>query len=183
MKKHFSHPSGRLPWRWFAAAAAGGVPVGLLWWLLAPGGLNLITRNPALGDGTNPAVWLPRDLTLGGLLVFAGCLVAVFVADKHGRAAQPAFLLSLAGGLAGAVIAWQTGLLSGRLWGPAVDPAFNASVAFSLRSLSVLLLWPAATAVSVFALSLLNLLRKGRDAGSEPDTGSSPVAGGTVRGA
>jgi hypothetical protein len=46
-----------------------------------------------------------------------------------------------------------------------VDAAINASVAFSLRSLSVLLLWPAATAVSVFALNLLNLLRKGPDTG------------------
>ncbi|GAA1771265.1 hypothetical protein GCM10009712_19070 [Pseudarthrobacter sulfonivorans] len=177
MEKHISHPSARLPWTWFGAAAAGGVPVGLLWWLLAPGGLNLITRTPALGDGTNPEVWLPRDLTLGGLLVFAGCLVAVFLTDKGGRAAQPAFLLSLAGGLVGAILAWQTGVLSGRLWGPAVDPTFVASVAFSLRSLSVLLLWPAATAVSVFALSLLNLLRKG------PDAGSAPVAEGTSPGA
>ena len=177
MKKHISHASTGLPWTWFGAAAAGGVPLGLLWWLLAPGGLNLITRNPALGNGTNPETWLPRDLTLGGLLVFAGCLVAVFLTDKGGRAAQPAFLLSLAGGLVGGLIAWQTGVLSGRLWGQPVDATFNASVAFSLRSMSVLLVWPAATAASVFFLSLLNLLRTGTDAGS------APVAGGTAPGA
>ncbi|MGO4187265.1 hypothetical protein [Pseudarthrobacter sp. TAF60_1] len=177
MEKHLSHPSARPPWKWFVAAAAGGVPAGLLWWLLAPGGLNLITRNPALRDGANPDVWLPRDLTLGGLLVLAGCLVAVFLTDKGGRAEQPAFLLSLAGGLVGAVVAWQTGVLSGRLWGPPVDAAINASVAFSLRSLSVLLLWPAATAVSVFALSLLNLLRTASDAGPAPDAGTAPGAG------
>jgi hypothetical protein len=157
--------------------------VGLLWWLLAPGGLNLITRNPALGDGTNPEVWLPRDLTLGGLLVFAGCLMAVFLTGQGGRAAQPAFLLGLAGGLVGALIAWQTGVLSGRLWGPATDPTLIASVAFSLRSLSVLLLWPAATAASVFALSLLNLLRKGPGSGSVRAAGSAAVAEGAVRGA
>ena len=186
MKKHISHASARQPWTWFGAAAAGGVPVGLLWWLLAPGGLNLITRNPALGNGANPEVWLPRDLTLGGLLVFAGCLVAVFLPDKGGRAAQPAFLLSLAGGLAGAVIAWQTGVLSGRLWGAPVDVTLNASVAFSLRALSLLLVWPAATAVSVFALSLLTLLRKGPDTGNAPVVESAPaapVAEGTAPGA
>jgi hypothetical protein len=177
MKEHSSHRVARLPWTWFAAAAAGGIPVGLLWWLLAPGGLNLITRDPALGDGTNPVVWLPRDLTLGGLLVFAGCLMAVFLTDKGGRAAQAAFLLSLAGGLAGAAVAWQTGVLAGRLWGAPADTAFHASVAFSLRSLSVLLLWPAATATSVFALNLLNLLRKG------PDAGMAPHAEGTAPGA
>lgn len=159
------------------AAAAGGIPMGVLWWLLAPGGLNLITRNPVFGDGTNPEVWLPRDLTLGGLFVFAGCLMAVFLTDKGGRDAQAALLLSLAGGLAGAVIAWQTGLLAGRVWGVSVDTSINPSVAFSLRSLSVLILWPAATAVSVFALSLLNLLRQG------PDGGAAPVAEGSVPGA
>ena len=183
MDKHISHPSARLPWKWFGAAAAGGVPVGLLWWLLAPGGLNLITRDPALGSGTNPDVWLPRDLTLGGLLIFAGCLMGVFLTDKGGRAAQPAFLLSLAGGLVGGVIAWQTGVLSGRLWGAPVEATINASVAFSLRSLSVLLLWPAATAVSVFVLSLLNLLRNGPDTVRAAGAAGEPVAGGTAPGA
>ncbi|MET3719774.1 MULTISPECIES: hypothetical protein [unclassified Arthrobacter] len=177
MSEHISHRSARLPWKWFVAAAAGGIPVGLLWWLLAPGGLNLITRNPAFGDGTNPDAWLPRDLTLGGLLVFAGCLMAVFLTDKGGRAAQPAFLLSLAGGFAGALIAWQTGMMAGRLWGVPADTTFSSSVAFSLRSWSVVLLWPAATATCVFGLSLLNLLKKG------PNGGSAPRAEGTAPGA
>lgn len=166
-----------MPWTWFFAAAAGGVPTGVVWWLLAPGGMNLITRNPSFGDGTNPAVWLPRDLTLGALLVFAGCLMAVFLTDKRGQARQAAFLLSLGGGLIGAVIAWQTGLLAARLWDVPVDTATNPSVAFSLRSFSVLILWPAATAVSVFAPSLLNLLRQG------PDGGAPPVAEGSAPGA
>lgn len=183
MEKHLSHPSARLPWKWFVAAAASGVPVGLLWWLLAPGGVNLITRNPALRDGANPEVWLPRDLTLGGLLIFAGCLVAVFLTDKGGRAAQSAFLLSLAGGLAGGLIAWQTGMLAGRVWGAPVNTAINASVAFSLRSFSLLLVWPAATSVSVFALSLLNLLRNGPEAGAPSVAGTAPLAGGTAPGA
>ncbi len=177
MNEHISRRSARLPWKWFLTAAAGGVPVGLLWWLLAPGGLNLITRNPTLGDGTNPSVWLPRDLTLAGLLVFAGCLVAVFLTDKAGRAAQSAFLLSLAGGLAGALVAWQTGVGAGRLWGVQVDTSISSSVAFSLRSMSVLLLWPAATATCVFVLNLLNLLKKG------PDGGRAPLAEGTAPGA
>ncbi|PTT59758.1 hypothetical protein DBR22_21510, partial [Arthrobacter sp. HMWF013] len=88
-----------------------------------------------------------------------------------------AFLLSLAGGLAGALAAWQTGMLAAQLWGGPADTTVNASVAFSLRSLSVLLLWPAATAVSVFVLSLLNLLRRG------PEGEGLPLAGGTAPGA
>lgn len=151
--------------------------MGLLWWLLAPGGLNLITANPALADGTNPDVWLPRDLTLAGLCVFAGCLVAAFLTDLGSRDAQAAFFFSLAGGLGGALIAWQTGVLAGHLWGLPAETSVNASAAFSLRSLSVLLLWPAATATSVFVLSLLKLLKNG------PGQAGTPVAEGSAPGA
>lgn len=170
MRQHISRRSARLPWKWFAAVAAGGVPVGLLWWLLAPGGLNLITRNPALADGTHSEVWLPRDLTLAGLCVFAGCLVAVFLTETGGRDAQAAFLLGLAGGAGGAVIAWQAGMLAGQLWGSPADTSLSPSVAFSLRSLPVLLLWPAATATSVFVLGLFKLLRSGPEGKGTPST-------------
>src|SRR5881397_3248108 len=43
-------------WRRFAIIAGAGIPVGLLWWLLAPGGLNLLTGNRALATGTNAEV-------------------------------------------------------------------------------------------------------------------------------
>ncbi|MBT2567055.1 hypothetical protein J7I84_11235 [Arthrobacter sp. ISL-85] len=153
---HFARPAGRpLPWSLLLVPAAAGVPAGLLWWLLAPGGLNLITRDPALASGTVPMVWLPRDLTLAGLLVLAGCLLAVFLADGKRPYPQAALLAGLAGALAGSVVAWGTGILAARLWGPAVDASANASIAFSLRAWPVLLLWPAATAVSVFILELL----------------------------
>lgn len=156
----------RLSWALFAVPAAAGVPVGILWWLLAPGGLNLVTRDPALSSGTNPVVWLPRDLTLAGLLVLAGCLLAVFLADRKRAEPQADLLTGLAGALCGAVVAWQAGLLSAQLWAPAVDASANASIAFSLRAWPVLLLWPAATAVSVFALELLNLLGGKSDDGT-----------------
>lgn len=167
----------RLSWALFAVPAAAGVPLGILWWLLAPGGLNLITRDPALGSGTNPDVWLPRDLTLAGLLVFAGCLLAVFLADRKRADPQANLLTGLAGALCGAVVAWQAGLLSAQLWGPAVDASANASIAFSLRAWSVLLLWPAATAMSVFALELLNLLGRKSDGGAQeaPHAAAGPV--------
>jgi hypothetical protein len=165
-----------LPWRWFAAAAAAGIPVGLLWWLLAPGGLNLITRDPALGNGENPVVWLPRDLTLAGLFVFAGCVVAVLIMDKPRSSPRLVLALGLAGGLAGAVIAWQAGVFAGQLWGAPADTSANASVAFSLRSMAVLVVWPAATAISVFVISLLNELRRAPDrTGSDSD--GAPLAG------
>jgi hypothetical protein len=157
----------RLPWAMLVLPAVAGVPAGILWWLLAPGGRNLITRDPVLGDGAHPEVWLPRDLTLAGLMVFAGCLLAVFLTDKRRADPQASLVLGLAGGLCGAVMAWQVGVLSAALFGPAVDATANASIAFSLRALPVLLLWPAATAVSVFVLELMHLLGRKDDGGTE----------------
>jgi hypothetical protein len=148
--------------------AVAGVPVGILWWLLAPGGLNLITRDPALAAGTNPEVWLPRDLTLAGLLVLSGCLLAVFVTDRRRADPRADLLMGLAGGLCGAVLAWQAGVVSAQLLGPGVDATANASIAFSLRAMSVLLLWPAATAVSVFVLELMHLPGQKHDDVTEP---------------
>ncbi|TLM81607.1 hypothetical protein FDW83_15645 [Pseudarthrobacter sp. NamE2] len=167
----------RLPWALLVVPALAGVPAGILWWLLAPGGLNLITRDPALATGGNPAVWLPRDLTLAGLMLFAGCLLAVFLAGKRRPNPQAALVLGLAGALVGNVLAWQAGVLSARLWGPAVDSSANASIAFSLRALPVLLLWPAATAVSVFVLELLALLNKKPGADSQPPFPGEPGPG------
>jgi hypothetical protein len=159
----------RLPWLLFAVPAAAGIPAGILWWVLAPGGLNLITRDPALATGSNPSVWLPRDLTLAGLMILAGCLLAVFVADRRRARPEASVVLALAGALAGSLLAWQAGMLAARLWGAPVDASVNASIAFSLRALPVLLVWPAATAISVFVLELLDQL------GRKPDVAGHPV--------
>lgn len=166
----------RLPWSLLLVPAAAGIPAGILWWLLAPGGLNLVTRDPALASGTVPLVWLPRDLTLAGILVLAGCLLAVFLADGRRADPQAALLTGLAGALAGSVLAWGTGVFAGRLLGPAVDASANASIAFSLRAWPVLLLWPAATAMSIFVLELFGGAgRKPREKGTEQAGANSPV--------
>lgn len=165
----------RLPWALVAVPAVAGIPAGILWWLLAPGGLNLITRDPALATGSNPSVWLPRDLTLAGLMVLAGCLLAVFLADRRRPRPEASLVLGLAGALVGSLLAWQAGMLAGRLWGAPVDTSLNASLAFSLRALPALLLWPAATAISVFVLELLEQLGRKPGAGNplEEPAGSS----------
>lgn len=171
---NFARPARRLlPWSLLLVPAAAGIPAGLLWWLLAPGGLNLITRDPSLASGTAPLVWLPRDLTLAGILVLAGCLLAVFLADGKRPDPQAALLAGLVGAAAGSLVAWGTGILAARLWGPAVDASANASIAFSLRAWPVLLLWPAATAVSVFVLELVG------GAGRKPHSGG-PGTGGAI---
>ena len=168
---NFARPARRLlPWSLLLVPAAAGIPAGVLWWLLAPGGLNLITRDPALESGTAPLVWLPRDLTIAGIILMAGCLLAVFLADGKRPDPQAALLTGLAGALAGSLLAWGTGVLAARLFGPAVDASANASIAFSLRAWPVLLLWPGATAVSVFVLELLGT------GGRKPDAGGTGPA-------
>ncbi|MGC0237889.1 hypothetical protein [Arthrobacter sp. SD76] len=104
MVKLSRRTSSRLPLTLLAVPAAAGVPAGILWWLLAPGGLNLITRDPGLAAGTNPAVWLPRDLTLAAIMVVAGCVLGVFLADKKRANPQAALLLGLGGALAGSLL-------------------------------------------------------------------------------
>jgi hypothetical protein len=147
-------------WRRYAIIAAAGIPAGLLWWLLAPGGLNLLTGDPALAKGTNAEGWLPRDLVLAGLVLLAGCLTGFLLNGKrNGPPAPAAIVLAVAAGALGALIAWQAGMLAGQWWGTAEDTAPNASIAFSLRSFAVLAVWPAAVAISVFVTSLVSLLR------------------------
>lgn len=144
-------PEPQAPRWWWAAIGAAGIPVGLLWWVLAPSGLNLLSGNPDLASGSNVAAWLPRDLVLGGLFLLAGCITGVVVSGTRpeGLSARTV-VLAVAAAAAAALIAWGVGVLAGALWGPVPDPADHASAAFSLRSYQLLAVWPAAVAVAVF---------------------------------
>ena len=138
-------------WRKAAVIAAAGVPVGLLWWLLAPSGLNLLSGNPELRSGGNTEGWLPRDLVLAGLFLLAGCISAQWppAASTPSRPGGT-FCWPLGAGAVGALAAWGTGVLCGLWWGAPQDTSANASIAFSLRSFAVLAIWPAATALTLF---------------------------------
>ena len=172
-----AHGARRRPgkgWAWAAGIVAAGIPAGLLWWLLAPGGQNLISGNSALSSGTNSEGWLPRDLVLAGLFVFAGCLVAVLLSGRRDGGTRRMLLLSVAASAAAAVLAWQTGVLAGLWLGGPQDTSANASVAFSLRSLTVLVLWPAAAAAGFFVLRIIGILRASvdQDEDQEPEGNS-----------
>ncbi|HKS00032.1 MAG TPA: hypothetical protein VJS86_00025 [Arthrobacter sp.] len=153
----------RRDWVWVAGIIVAGIPAGLLWWLLAPGGRNLISGNAALASGTNSQGWLPRDLVLAALFVLAGCVVAVLLSGRRDGGTRRMLLLSVAASAAAAVLAWQTGVLAGGWLGGPQDTSANASVAFSLRSLTVLVLWPAAVAAAFFVLRIIGLLRTSAD--------------------
>ena len=144
-----------------ATIAAAGVPVGLLWWVLAPSGLNVLSGDAALGSGSNPDTWLPRDLVLAGLVLLAGCIAGALASGtKHREPSSRDVVLAVAAGAAGALLAWGTGVLCGLWWGPPADSSTHAGTAFSLRSHAVLAIWPAAVALSIFLGRFLSAPRK-----------------------
>lgn len=151
-------------WRKAAVIAAAGLPAGLLWWLLAPSGLNLLSGNPELRSGGNTEGWLPRDLVLAGLFLLAGCISgAVASGTKHHGPSGRDVLLAVGAGAVGAFAAWGTGVLCGLWWGTPEDTSVSASIAFSLRSLAVLAIWPAATALAIFLSTVFTTPKPGSD--------------------
>ncbi|MCZ2402373.1 hypothetical protein IV498_04040 [Paenarthrobacter sp. Z7-10] len=141
--------------RWFSSTAAAGIVVGALWWCLAPGGAFY-------GSGSDTAVWLPRDLVLGLIGLVAGIVTAALLLPQRRNAGSyTKILAAVAGSAAGSVIAWRLGTLAGDLWGHVPANPASDSIAFSLRSVSVLTLWPGICALIIFAVTLVSLLRSG----------------------
>jgi hypothetical protein len=163
-------------WRKAAVIAAAGIPVGLLWWLLAPSGLNLLSGNPELRGGSNTEGWLPRDLILAGLFLLAGCISgAVASGSKRSEPSGRDVLLAVGAGALGALAAWATGVLCGMWWAAPEDTSANVSIAFSLRSLAVLAIWPAAAALTLFLNTVFATPKPGANnaAAEQPSTQAS----------
>ncbi|WP_425864320.1 hypothetical protein [Arthrobacter sp. TWP1-1] len=138
-----------------------GLVVGVLWWLLAPGGAFY-------GKGTDATIWLPRDAVLGILLALAGVFSAVVTMRRSspGHSAQgsaakqavaPMAIVILAvSGLVGSVVAWRMGVFAGDLFQTPPDNMPNPSIVFSLRSGPLLLVWPLLASVVLFVWSLVS---------------------------
>ena len=130
--------------------------VGLAWWLAAPGGAFY-------GSGKDYTIWFTRDLVLAALGVLAGLVTALLllrVASKadYDRHSTPRFLAATVGSLLGSAIAWRVGVFAGNLFQTPPANMPNPSIVFSLRSASVMLVWPLVTAAVVFAYRLLAYL-------------------------
>ncbi|MCB5293511.1 hypothetical protein [Arthrobacter sp. SO3] len=158
-----------MPWRKAAVIAAAGVPVGLLWWLLAPSGLNLLSGNPELRSGGHTEGWLPRDLVLAGLFLLAGCIAGALASgSKHDGPSGRDVLLAVGAGALGALAAWGTGVVCGLWWGTPEIASAGASSAFTLRSLAVLAIWPACTALTIFLNTVFTTPQPEAGPGSHP---------------
>lgn len=163
-RRRTQHSSAGTPWQpWLAYLFGTGVLSGILWWLLAPGGAFY-------GEGTDYHVWFPRDAVLAGLLLVGGIASAVLALrgtflPRRSRpaAADPArekpsralFAALVVGGFAASVIAWRTGVFAGDLFQTPPENMASPSMVFSLRSPSVLLLWPLATTAVIFFRQLI----------------------------
>ena len=156
---------------WPAFFAAAGAGAGILWWLVAPGGAFY-------GDVTDFKLWLPRDAALALLLTAAGVLTAVralrgrralrgwrALRGRRGRWGRrgprpadsptlPLYFGLLLGALAASVLAWRIGVFAGDLFQTPPDNMAHPSMVFSLRSPTVLVLWPLSASAVIFASKL-----------------------------
>ncbi|PYH00874.1 hypothetical protein CVV67_07935 [Arthrobacter stackebrandtii] len=164
------------PWgAWALFFAATGIVAGITWWLAAPGGAFY-------GSGTDYQTWLPRDLTLGLLLLAAGVATGVLALRgwkmPRGGAglSLPMYLCMVLGCLAASVLAWRIGVFAGDLFQTPPDNMANPSIVFSLRSPTVLLLWPLASSLLVVWAQLISIYMGDKPA-SETREGAEPLPG------
>lgn len=146
----------RVALRAFVASLAAGPLVGLVWWLVSPGG-----RRPA-GDtylelvqsvGETDGAFALACLVAGAL---AGLWWVVVREPEHDSRAVGRLVGLLAGGLVGAVLAWGTGWVVDVVVVPADVDGVAADVAaefahprLSAATLAGALLWPLAVGVLV----------------------------------
>lgn len=164
---------------WLAYFVFTGMGTGILWWLLAPGGAFY-------GDGNDFKMWFPRDAVLAGLMVVAGAASAVVALrgqflPRRGKnqgtnPSRALFAVLVLGGFLASVIAWRTGVFAGDLFQTPPANMPSPSVVFSLRSPSVLVLWPLASSVVVFAGKFMDYYSRPGPT-LETMQGSSPPTG------
>jgi hypothetical protein len=135
--------------RWCVFPLLGGLVLGTVWVVAAPGGLFY-------GAGTDYETWDERDLLFGALGLAAGLVVTVALAAGRRRTGLPNRGLSaLAGSTLGTLAAWGTGVgLAHALGSRGASPSVAES-AFGLQALSALAVWPAVVALAVLAFTTL----------------------------
>lgn len=140
-------PPASLLW-WAGATVLLGAVLGVIWWLVAPGGA-------LYGDEQLPETWLFRDLTLAVLEIAVGAAIGtVLVAKLELPDAVRRVAVGLGGSVMGSLLAAVTGNALGRFLGPH-GTAELPGAEFMLRSWGVVALWPAVAASIVFMATVL----------------------------
>jgi hypothetical protein len=154
-------------------SALAGIPVGVLWWLIAPL-VPIVKRADGLyrvGESNESAVAADGWLAILGVAAGIAVALVVYLASRPGRVGP---LLALAaGGVLGAVVAWRTGHLLGP--GELVPAARSLPVGgrlsapLDVSAYGVLLTWPRAAVITYFAVAA------GAETGTSADTGPAAV--------
>jgi Protein of unknown function (DUF2567) len=166
-----------------AVLVVTGVPVGLLWWVLAPRADFRITADGPKAIGNPPDELLAADDVIFVLLVAGvGVLAGVLAWSLLRRHRGVAMLVALAlGSGAAAVIAWQLGELLGP--GPSKaalsDVGARVTTSLTLHSLPALAVGPFFAVLTY----LLATLFTGRDDLGRPTAPPAPAAGPAALGA
>jgi hypothetical protein len=134
-----------------------GIPVGVVWWLVAPL-VPIVKRADGLyrvGESNESAVAADGWLAILGVAAGIAVALAVYLASRPGRVGP---LLALAvGGVLGSVVAWRTG----HLLGPgelasaarALPVGGRLSAPLGVSAYGVLLTWPMAAVITYFAVA------------------------------
>jgi hypothetical protein len=149
-------------------SAVAGIPVGIVWWLVAPL-VPIVKRADGLyrvGESNESAVAADGWLAILGVAAGIAVALVVYLASRPGRVGP---LLALAGGgVLGAVVAWRTGHLLGP--GELVSSARSLPVGgrlsapLDVSAYGVLLTWPMAAVITYFAVAA------GAESGTSGDT-------------
>ncbi|MGZ4638512.1 MAG: hypothetical protein ACXV2J_05565 [Actinomycetes bacterium] len=140
-----------------ASVAAAGIPVAVVWWLIAPLPQLVVRAGSIYYTEANTEYAVAADGWFAVCTATAG-LVAALVVFARARHARLGPLVGLAaGGLLGAVVAWRLGVHLGP--GGARDTAkgladgtrFDGPLQLGARG--VLFAWPLASVVAYFALT------------------------------
>jgi hypothetical protein len=141
-----------------AGVAVLGLPLGLVWSVLAPRARVVVSAAGSDLADPNTKAFIAADGTFLLLTVAAGVLCAVLTLLLGGRRHGVATAIGLtAGGLVGSYVAWRVGHRIGlaefrhALHGP---PGTSASLTPSLRAKGVLVGWALAGVLTVLALAV-----------------------------
>lgn len=135
--------SGAVPW--LLGPLALGVLAGVAWWLAAPLGPWGGTPSPADLVGV-PA---GRDAVFALTQLACGLLCVAVLLARGGTSRPGRFLVLLAGSALGVAATLGTGLVLGRLAGPAAGEA-RVLGPLELRAVGFLAAWPLVVAAAVF---------------------------------
>jgi hypothetical protein len=138
-----------------AASLAGGLLVGIVWWLATP--LAELQKRPTgvFSVGASPETSIAADGWFAVIGLVSGVIAALLAATLLRESRLGALLGLTVGGLLGSVVAWRFGVLLGP--GTLAESAAAVRVGdrfsgpLELSATGVLLAWPTASVIAFFA--------------------------------